>query len=256
MTHSLQTAPRPQRTAPRNATRLPLVRLPSVNAPRVERETAASSRARTSSIDVGWEGAQRDKQPEPNRDSLSSFSRFTPTLPSAFSRSSTMETLPGIGPMLAPVSRAHTAKELRRSIPGHVTLFDVDVPQHLPALPSDRFGQHGARVRQWLPVALVALVGFAVGFGVNFGLTRTRAPASAAAVVPEVQSAVVVETAAVVAPAPAPEETPSTAGPTPTTSEAKAPTAGSAVSARAPSGVAHARRRPALHNSGSSDNPY
>jgi len=256
MTHSIQTAPRPQRTAQRTAPRSPLVRLPSTRAPRVEREAAASSCARTSSIDVGWDAIQRDKQPEPNRDSRSSFSRFTPTLPSAFSRSSAMETLPGIGPVLAPASRAHTAKELRRSAPGHATLFDVDVPRHLPALPADLFGQHGAHLRRLLPVALVALVGFAVGFGANFGLTLTRAPATAATVVPQVHSGLVVEPAPVMAPAPAPEEIPSVAGPTLATSEAKAPAAGSTVSTRAPSGVARTRRRPAFHNRESSDNPY
>lgn len=252
MALSMHTAPRLRQTAQRTAPRTPLVRMPSTNARRVEREVAPPSSARTSSIDLGWDAIQRDEPSPPKPDSGSSVARFMPTLPSAFSRSSAMETLPGIGPMLAPASRADSLKELRRASPGHVTLFDVDAPRHLPTLR----GEHGARLRGLLSIVIVAVVGFAVGFGANFGLTLsrvpTRSPGSAASVVPQVRSALPTESSRVIAPAPEPVETPPATSSTPANT---AHPADSAVGARTPSGV-RARRRPSLRTPGASDNPY
>ena len=259
MTYSTQTAPRLHLTAQRSSSRASSAHPPRGALPRAERESAASSRARTSLIDLGWGAADQDKWSEPQRDSHSSFSRFTRALPAAFSRASATATLPGIGPMLAPGSRARSEKELRRSKPGHATLFDVDVPQHLPELSAGLPSARSARWLRLLPIAIVAVAGFAIGFGLGASRPSVSLPSPSSALpaqyAPPAQSALSLAPTADVVPMAEALEAPAEPPTAQASSEVEARPADSAVRAAPHSGNSRAPRGKRSHIA-ASDNPY
>jgi hypothetical protein len=133
-----------------------------------------------------------------------------------------------------------------------LTLFDVDAPLH-PSLPNE----HGSRLRGLLAIAIVAVVGFVVGFGANLGLTLSRVPTrsltSAGNDVPPVHSALAAEPSPAATPMPELVEMPTAASSTPATA---ARPADSAAGVQTTSGALRSRRRPSLRIPGASDNPY